>query len=380
MFARAAWALSAAAVAGCGLLELPVPGADTATAEARLPETDQALVSTQVAADRVTFTYAAPPTSELAAGQVIVGQAGGGYLRRVKATEVVGNTLVVTTEPAAITDAIANQQLKASIDPSTLPGASARKLALLDVTGRVLVDTTIRGVPVKITVVRGTVQLEPSIDFELDIAKRHVDHLAATIKGTLTVNLDVKLDAGGTVAFQQEVDLSGPTARLYTYPFVFPLPTPIGPLPVAGTLELDAFAGFTATVTAAGSVTAGLEGSATFGLRASWDNGQWTVENQPAFDGMVHRPQLQALLASEVRAYVRPEVRARFYGVAGPRASVTPSLKAAITAAPPAAPTVKLDGCIAGQVGFDAKLFGVDLVDLTHDFPEACRALPIAAP
>jgi hypothetical protein len=368
-------ALTAAAIvglAGCNLIDLP--GSDIVTDDTRLPESDSSLVSTTVAPDRVTYTYAAPPkVGQLAPGQVIVGQTDGGYLRKVQSVETVGDTLVVHTEDAALTDAVANQKINVSVSPDKLRS----KLVLLDVSGRVLVDTVVKGVPLKITIVRGTAQLEPAMDFELDIAKRHLKHLAVTMKGTLTLNFDVKVEAGGALALAQEIDLSGPTASLYTYPFVFPLPTPIGPLPVAGTLEVDAFAGFAATITAMGTLTTGLEGTSSFGVRAAWDDGTWTVENEPTFDGMIHRPQLQTLLASDARVYVRPEVRARFYGVAGPSASVTPSLKAAITVAPPAPPTVKLDGCIAGKVGFDAKLFGVELVDLAHDFPDACRALPL---
>lgn len=377
-------ALVALGLSGCDLIK--VPGSDIVTDETRLPESNSSLLSTEVAADRVTYTYASPPQAEeLEAGQVIVGQEGGGYLRKVRNVQVSGNTLVALTDDAVLTDAIANQHISATINPgsgsgsasSSGAGASRARIALLDLSGRVLVDTMVGGVPVKITVVRGTAQLEPSIDFELDIAKRRLEHLAVTMKGTLTVNVDVKVEVGGTATLQQEIDLSGPGANLYTYPFVFPLPTPIGPLPVAGTLEVDAFAGFVAKVTAGGSITTGFQGSSAFAVRASFDEGKWTVENQPSFDGMLHPPQLQALLASELRAYVRPEVRARFYGVAGPRASVAPSLKAAVTVVPPAAPAVTLEGCITGQVGFDAKLFGIDLLDLAHDFPEVCRPLPL---
>jgi hypothetical protein len=367
----------ATGLAGCGLLA--IPGADTATDATRLPETDRGLTTTEVAADHVTFTYAAPPTSQLAPGQVIVGQAGGGYLRKVVSAQVTGNTIVVMTAPAVITDAIANEHLAQTIDPATLPGPHvAGDLTLFDLTGRVLVDTTVKGVPVKVTVVRGTAQLHPTIDFALDITKGKLDRVAATMTGTLTLALDLKLDVGGAATFQDEIDLSGPTGVLYSYPFVFPLPTPLGPLPVAGTIELDAFAGFAGTITAAGSLTAGLAGTAAIAVRAAWEKGAWTVDNQPTFTGAAHRPQLQTLLATNVRAYVRPELRLKLYGVVGPRAQLTPALKAQITAAPPAAPTISLAGCISGQVGFDARLFGVDLVDLTHDFPEACQ--PLALP
>ena len=370
--------VGAGLVAGCNLLNLAhIPGADTVTPQTRLPETSSALVSTMVAPDRLTFTYAAPPSDvHFEPGQVLVGQQGGGYLRKVRSVEASGATLVVLTDDAVITDAIANQTVSMSIDPAAQPGcANCGKISLLDVSGSVLVNTTVGGVPVKVTLTHAVAELEPSIDFDLAIAKQHLDRLAVTIKGTLTLTLDIKAEVGGAATLQQEVDLSGPDATLLSYSFVFAVPTPIGPLPVTGTLEVDAFAGFNGKVSASGSLTTGIEGKSSFQLRAAWENGQWSIENEPTFDGMIHRPQLQTLLASELRAYVRPEVRARFYGVAGPRASVTPSLKAVIAAMPPAAPTVTLDGCITGQVGFDAKLFGFELVDLTHDFPEACRSL-----
>ncbi|MEZ4361371.1 MAG: hypothetical protein R3B48_14390 [Kofleriaceae bacterium] len=365
--------LAASLAVGCGLFELP--GSDIVTDETQLPESDPSLQTTEVAPDRVTFTYDhAADAKRFSAGDVLVGGQGGGYLRRVQRAEASGNTLVVHTENAVLTDALANQHVELSITPAA---TKAAKRTLLDLTGKVLVDTDVGGVPVKITVVRGTAELEPTIDFALDIAKRKLEHLGVTMKGTLTLSLDVQVEVGGTVTLAQEVDLSGPGANLYTYPFVFPLPTPIGPLPVAGTLELEAFAGFVANVTAQGTFTGGFEGTSAFTLGATWDDGAWTLRGEPSFDGMIHTPQVGTVLASELRAYVRPEVRARFYGVAGPRASVTPSLKAAVTVTPPAAPEAKLEGCVKGEVGFDAKLFGVELIDLAHEFPEVCRALPL---
>jgi hypothetical protein len=367
---------SAGLAAGCGLLELP--GSDIVTEETRLPESDSELRDTKVAPDRVTFTYAgAADPKRFSAGQILVGGEGGGYLRRVVRSEASGADLVVFTEDAVLTDAIANQQVALSIEPTATKAACASclKTTLLDLSGRVLIDTAVGGVPVKLTVVRGTAQLEPSIDFELDIRKRRLEHLAVTMKGTLTLALDVKVEVGGAVMLSQEVDLSGPVANVLTYPFVFPLPTPIGPLPVAGTLEVDAFAGMVASASARGSFTGGLQGTSTFALRASWDDGQWTVSDAPAFEGMVRTPQVDTLVASELRAYLRPEVRARFYGVVGPRASVTPALKASVTVTPPAPATAKVEGCIKGEVGFDAKLFGIELVDLAHAFPEVCRTL-----
>lgn len=359
---------------GCGLIDLDfgeLTETDTITDETRLPEEDAALVSTVVDDDRVTFTYSsAPDAKKFEPGQIIVGKTDGGYLREVQSVEVSGNSLVVWTKQAALTDAIANIQIAQTIDPEKTQNA----IGLLDLSGHVLVDTTIQNVPVKIVVKRGLLSLSPSVDLELDITKQKVEHVAVTAKGTLTLTLELEVSVGGSLTFAQDFDLSGPTAVLYQYPFTFFVPTLIGPLPVAGTIEIDAFAGFSAGVTAQGSLTSGLEGSTSFALTAAYDNGAWSVDGTPSFDGITLRPpQVTTLVASEARAYIRPELRVRLYKVVGPRASITPSLKAAITAVP--TPSVKLDGCVTGQIGFDVTLFGKQLLDLAHDFPEVCRAL-----
>jgi hypothetical protein len=366
--------------AGCGLIDadvFDVPELSPVTAATRLPERDPALVSTEVAPDRITLTYAGPADgAALAPGHVIVGEQGGGYLRTVERVEASDRQLVVHTQPAAITDAIANARARFAIElPGAGPAAATGAITLVDLTGRVLVDTTVSGVPVRATIVRGTVALEPTLTVELAIARRQVRELGLEVTGTITGSLEIALQIGGAVTLAREVDLSGPAAALLTYPFVFVVPTPIGPLPVAGALELDAIAGIAATATAKGSLTAGVTGEVALALRAEYADGAWAVEGAPAWRATAQPPQRAALVASEVRAYVRPEVRVRLYGVAGPRATVTPALVAAARAAPP--PPVTLRACLSGELGFDAAIFGQSIAALSHAFPEACAPLPL---
>src|SRR5262249_29880537 len=156
----------------------------------------------------------------------------------------------------------------------------------------------------------------------------------------------------GSATFMQEIDLSGPDATLYTYPFVFVVPTLIGPLPVVGTLDIDAFAGYKASVTAQGSLTTGVAGQSSLALSATWQNGQWTFAPTPSFSGMLHKPTASAIVASDARVYVRPEVSVKLYGVVGPFANVTPALDAMVAVVP--TPTVTTQGCISGQIGVRA--------------------------
>ena len=360
-------------LAGCSLSDLADATDMNVTAkDTRLPEASSTLVSTMVAPDRVTYTFSGPPDVKLDPGNVIVGQQMGGYLRHVTSAQASGNTLVVMTSDAAVTDAIANVDASVPIDPAS--ASNAIGIPVVDLSGKVLVDTKINGVPVKVTVTQGTLTLTPSAVVDINISSGKLKKLGITTKGTLALDLDVQLDVGGSATFAQEIDLSGPNATLYTYPFVFVVPTLIGPLPVVGTLDIDAFAGYKASVTAQGSLTTGVAGQSSLALSATWQNGQWTFDTTPSFSGMLHKPTASAIVASDARVYVRPEVSVKLYGVVGPFANVTPALDAMAAVVP--TPTVTTQGCISGQIGVRAKIFGVSIgPDLTHDFPEQCIPL-----
>jgi hypothetical protein len=345
------------------------------TAAARLPEQHPDLVFTLVSPDRLTFDYRAPPPADrFAPGQILVGEQYGGYLRRVTAVAVDGNRLVAQTRQATLTEAVANLSFEATL--SAEPGRA--RVPLLDLAGRVLLDTDVGGVPTRLTLVGAALQIEPDLDVSFAIAERRLQQLTVAVRVAVTLDVELRLELGAATAaapIAHEVDVSGPSFLLYNRPFSFPVATPLGPLPIAGTLELDAIAGFAATASAPGAVTLGAVGQSAFLATATWNGATWTVDAAaPSFAATAHVPSRDALTSPQLGAYVRPVVHARFFGLAGPRATLIPSLRAALPAAAPLA----LEACAAAELAVPFDLFGPQLVELAHPAPGPCA--PLALP
>lgn len=341
------------------------------TAATRLPEQDPNLTFTIVNHDRILLDHGVQPREDLyKPGDILVGAEYGGYLREVTTVTRENKRLILDTRQPALTDALANVQLAASIAPPEAPAVS-----LLDLTDRVILETNVAGVPVKLSFARASVQLEPVLDLQLDITRRHLDRLAVSLRATATLDVELTLELLAPAgSLTQEVDLSGPFL-LYSRPFVVPIDTPLGPLPFAGVLELDVLVGFRAASASAGAITLAFTGTSAVSLAATWDGAQWTAAPAaPAYDLTARSSQLGTppLLTTELSTYLRPELRARFFGIPGLHAVLDPALKTTVTAAAPS-PTVTLAPCVAAKLAIPEALLGAPLPALVHDLPARCQ-------
>ena len=174
--------------------------------------------------------------------------------------------------------------------------------------------------------------------------------------------------------FGQEIDVSGPGAPLYSYPFTFVAPTPFGPLPIVGTANLDVFVGFRAHAEALASVRSAVSATAQVQVGASYDDGQWSASAEPSFEASFEPPVLDAEASAVVEAYARPEVDVVFYGVAGPRLSVEPLVRLSGDIVPPAALHTQLEACMRGELGFSVEILSFSIADFSKSL-ERCLTL-----
>jgi len=89
-----------------------VTGEVAARTETRRPAELGSLVDAKVEADSITLTYAATAPT-FAAGDIVLGEEGGGYLRRVLAVEEQGDKVQLFTENAELGDAFESVDLEA---------------------------------------------------------------------------------------------------------------------------------------------------------------------------------------------------------------------------------------------------------------------------
>lgn len=369
-----------AALAACSSDAVDPDDDGVITSVTRLPEQDPNLTFTIVNNDRLLLDHRDVPRDDLyRPGDILIGAEYGGYLREVISVARENKRLILETRRPALTAALANVHFATSIAPPEAP-----VVPLLELTDRVVLETSVAGVPVKLTFARAAVQLEPVLELQLDISRRHLDRLAVSLRATATLDVELTLELlAPTGSLSQEVDLSGPFL-LYSRPFVVPVDTPLGPLPFAGVLELDVLVGFRAAAASAGAITLAFTGQSAVSLAATWDGAQWiaapadpAAPGAPSHQLTARSAQLGAppLLTAELTTYLRPELRARFFGVPGLHATLDPSLKTSVVAAAPS-PLVTLEPCAAAKLSIPDALLGETIPAFVHDLPSRCHTPP----
>jgi hypothetical protein len=351
--------------------------------EVRLLENEPSFESVEVAPDHLTYTFtSAAADIDAPEGSILIGASGGGYLRHATGVSADGNTLDVVTENASMTDAI----LEGDIDMPLVgagsgdwtacgEGASCIQIDLIDLSDTVLYDGDVDGVPVQVKIPSGGLHFSPAVDFDMSIGfPGRINHVSGHVTGTFTADLEVEATAGGAVELDHEVDVSGEGKPLYSEPFTVIVPTPLGPLPIVGTVNLDVFVGFRAKASAVASVTTGVSASAELRVGATYDGGEWTADGEPDVQATYQPIELDAEASTSLEAYARPEVSVIFYGVAGPHVSLEPLLRLTGTLAPPDPLHTLLEACLRGELGFSVQILSFELADFTTSL-ERCLTL-----
>ncbi len=384
MLTRAA-ILAFACQGACSLMpedplpELPIELSD----DARLPEEQAGIESVEVGPTSLVFTLSSSPEDfEIEPGTVVVGELGGGYLRRVVSVERGATQVEATTEQASLTDvftkgALAGALVSAGSDgwqDGCPRGATCKQVSLIDLSGTKLYEGDSGGVPLVVEVVSGSITFNPQVDVDFEIKGGKLARFEAIAGGTLVVVFEVKITAGGALNFAEELDISGPDNVLYSHPFTFVIPTLIGPLPVVGRIDLDVFAGFNAELFAQTAVLTGFESNASLDVGARYDGTEWTLVGDPAITATALPVTFEGDGSADIVAYVRPEIRSIFYGVGGPGITLTPQLRLNGGHVPPAAPAGTVDGCLEAELNFVLKVFSFELADYSNSI-ERCERL-----
>ena len=365
------------AAAGCTSAAIgDVPGSSDIdgvklASDLRLLENNPNCEDAEVAPDRVTYLWRTDASDvDVGVGSLLVGAKGGGYVRRVTSVEADGNTLDLATEPASLADAVVAGDLA-----MPLVQAESQDGGGIDLSNIVLFDGDVGGVPVSVRIPSGSLDFTPAVDFDMSIGfPGKINHLSGTVSGTFAADFEIEAQAGAAVELDREIDLSGPDAPLYSYPFTFVAPTPLGPLPIVGTVNLDVFVGFRAQASAVASVKTGVSATAEIAVGASYDDGEWTASAEPSLEASFEPIQLDTEGSTSVEAYARPEVSVVFYGVAGPHVALEPLLRVSGEAAPPDPLHTRLEACLRGELGFSVQIFSFSLADFSKSL-ERCETL-----
>lgn len=195
-----------------------------------------------ISGDTYSYTYIGTAPS-IQVGDVLVGQTGYGYMRKVTEVQTQNNQIVCQTDSARIVDVIdecslsGNAQLtlgeldngKVSMKQVFLAdGVSVTKDGSYHISSRTLIDNINFG---KLRIKNTTLQFDPSIDFDIDISNGEITNLDVTASGTITSSLTI--EAENLVGNFPQITLPPIAQYMSIMPYFF-----IGPVPVFAGVEL----------------------------------------------------------------------------------------------------------------------------------------------
>ena len=235
-----------------------------------------------------------PPPIEV--GDVIVGSAGNGYIRRVTKVAVSGIEMTLQTTTARLSDVIlhggaefdipigfgsmASSEAARVAAPSGMDRSSDPPLTAdvrcaegvtvsgggIDISDLVLFEEEISGYPASIRIDAGYVQFNPSIHLGIIMRDRAIDRLESRVEGALLFDCDLSVDIPESMCFASKMPLASAVRRIIWY---------IGSVPIVAVIELDFVLSYRFSGVYSGDCSAGFRQLSDLTLGALYEGGRW---------------------------------------------------------------------------------------------------------
>lgn len=354
-FARRGSAALAAIVLACSSSSEDPSAADEVVLKPNvrvLGETSLARLTSFGADGKVVFAGHDEVLDGLAVGDVVAGavarEAPSGLLRKIVGVSRTDDGVVLETQRAALTDAIAKGRVRLSkgltpgdLRPADLgPGSptgfyvAVNDLVLYDKGGARVVAN-------------GSVSVEPSLDLDVDIDWDGLHAVSFTIGGTQGAALSLTATAG--LSFDERKEVA-------SYTFV-PIVIYAGQLPLVFIPRLVLELGATGSFDASSTVSVVEDARAKVGL--GWSGGSLSPIADAAPTWSVGTPTVGA--GASVKGWAGPRAELLLYGETGPYGTLDGYLR--LAADTTKTPCWRLDAGVESRFGLHLQVFGVELLD-----------------
>jgi len=268
---------------------------------------DPCVAAVDVPEDRelLTFDFSCDPlVHELAAGRIVVGTEGGGYLRRIVAIEEDGLTVRAWTVEASLNEVIEHGTMDETISFNT-------GRTLIDFSNTSLYSGEHLGSSVSVYLNRGSFDINPALVMDGHWSYGSMENFNMDLGVDFSADLLATLSSSNRLSWGRDK-----TLWEMAWPFAFA----VGPLPVAGNLTLELKAGFRIDAPGQMSTSVGANGDMQIHTRKSWVSGFGWIDND-LFEGDwdIVEPGLNISNRFKARVFARLDANIKIYGVAGPR-------------------------------------------------------------
>lgn len=259
---------------------------------------------------RFNFSGNAP---EIMVGDVIVGDQGAGFLRKVEDISVVDGEIIFQTSQGTLEDLFvnANVDFNTSLDSSIQIRNGGLRYEIEDL-------SLLNEGPISLRA-KGFIEFDSDFNFDLALSNSNVDSISfETQNARVSSSLTLTAVAEGNVQLLNETDTLACFQKTFTkWVPAFGVPVPV---------KVEVITYF--TIKYSMDVSARAETSVTVNndnqvyLGVNYSNGGWngTYDLQPNYE--IVPPSLSGQVGSIIRADLIPSIDVKLYGVVGPYASV----------------------------------------------------------
>ncbi len=319
------------------------------------------LTPTQIDNGVYQFTFSGA-TPNIVTGDVIVGEEGEGYIRRVISSTVSGNTITLETTQGSMSDVFKDGSFDFNM---SLNGMQARNGD--GFTYAIDNLNLYQDGPLSIVLDSGNIDLNPNWYFKFEYSKSKVNYFEMTARnGTLNGNFTATVSASQAVSLGEKTFsvLGKPYRKVFTkYVIGLILGVPV-PVPIKVIIEIDVVAKYAAAVSAAINRSANFTSTNTFDLGAKFTNGQWEGINNfsPKNNFTLSDRTGNANLTIDLSLV--PKIDVKLYGVTGPYSSVALKEEVSGSVASPSLDwDIKADVWLESTMGVNASILSFDLFD-----------------
>ncbi len=321
-----------------------------------------------------TFEISNYYSNSIEIGDIIIGTAFGGYIRRVTGLTIYPDRLELKTEYATLADAIINGGIDTTINLTTGTEvakrgdnfdlvSAAKGVSIsdqgIDLSGLSLYAGNTEGVSVEVEVIDGSISFDPKIEYGFGLNSKGLNQFFSFVSGDLKCEYDLKISANGKF---------GMTGLKNIAEFHYNTVQMFGTIPIIEVVTLKIDIGFIMSATIDGTFLCGTKSEYKVRAGARLKDGEWS-ETWTKDISYAEKPlSWPGRGETHIQSYIRPRVSVSFYSVTGPLISIRPytNFNASVDNFP--SWCWALNNGIEGTYNFQLHQFGYEIANYSRDF------------
>lgn len=280
---------------------------------------------TQSQIDNGVYTFAFSGVAPIiVTGDVIIGEQGEGFIRKVTSTTTNGGNLILQTTQGRMTDVFKTGGFNFNLDMSDMHAKTTTSGFSYTITNQTVYQQGALGIVLN----SGQVDFQPNWFLDFNFSNSGISNFEISAKnGSLNGNFTATLTASQAVTLINKSSSILPNAKPYKKSYTKWVPATLLGLPVlvpvTVEMQLDLVLDYSASISAAITRQANFTSNNTFNLGLNYSNGQWNDINSFTPINNFTLSNRTGNANATINLALTPKVSFKLYGQAGPYASVS---------------------------------------------------------